>query len=392
MSIKLDEAFVMAAVGLSPLAEAVIRDRAEDFKTDEEFAPYFPLLRGELVDFLSKVNTLAENGGLAKTDVNNPEEARNIVNLIRIFAYKKVQIAVTATPSVTLPPPTHSQASAVSTPVNYQQPSPHNPGVPFHIGREPKEDPNGSNGCFARNCGKKFLTFNEVMAHKVLIHGYTHPKYNRAWAENIVQCLPAGLTVPYTVAASVGSQDPDPGLIVQTNLWTPKLHLDLRNLDLQHGEASRFAAGEQHDARFYFIRLLKKQTVVKGKFVWTKFGHRFSSEYVYEGDFVVRKLAGDTKEWVGIQKKAGVYNPAYSYNAQPPVPRLHFENVYVGEHEDDILEILNDPHKARVNYGLWRQECGYCGRNLTDAVSRQRGVGPECYQSRYLSSLQSGRP
>ena len=382
MSIKLDEAFVMAAVGLSPLAEAVIRDRAEDFKTDEEFAPYFPLLRGELVDFMSKLNTLAENGGLAKTDVNNPEEARNIVNLIRIFAYKKVQFAT----------PTHSQASAVSAPVNYQQPSPHNPAVPFHIGREPHDDPNGSQGCFARGCGKKFQTFNEVMAHKVLAHGYTHPKYTKGWAESIVQSLPAGLTVPLGTPAAQSLQAPDPALVTQTNLWTPKLNLDLHGLNLAPGEASRFAAGEQHDARFYFIRLLNRQMTIKGKFVWTKFGHRFNNHYAQAGDFVVRKLAGDTKEWIGTQAPQGVRNPAYSWQTKGTEPMNHFENVYVGEHEADLQEILADPNKARVNYGLWRQECGYCGRNLTDALSRQRGIGPECYQSRYLSSLQSGRP
>ena len=381
MSIKLDEAFVMAAVGLSPLAEAVIRDRAEDFKTNEEFAPFFPLLRAELVDFLAKLNALAENGGLAKSDVNNPEEARNIVNLIRIFAYKKNPVSMTTPPNGPVAsPPTHSQASAVSAP----------PATPFHIGREPKENPTGSQECFVRNCGKKFQTFNDVMAHKVLAHGYSHSRYTRAWAENVVQCLPAGLTVPLTLVAALNPQDPDPALVTQTNLWTPKLHLDLRNLDLQSGEASRFAAGEKDTARFYFIRLLAKQSTIKGKFVWTKFGHRFNSHYAQPGDFVIRKMAGDTKEWIGTQSPQGVRNPAYSWQNQS-VPRMHFENVYVGEHEDDLLEILNDPHKARVNYGLWRQECGYCGRNLTDPDSRGRGIGLDCWNNKYLPSLARGQ-
>ena len=146
MSIKLDEAFVMAAVGLSPLAEAVIRDRYEDFKTDEEFAPFFPLLRAELVDFMSKLNALADENALAKTDVNNPQEARNIVNLIRIFAYKKVQAASPTQVIQRTSAPTHSQASAVSA-----------PAVPFHIGREPHEDPNGSQACYIHELREEVL-------------------------------------------------------------------------------------------------------------------------------------------------------------------------------------------------------------------------------------------
>ena len=196
--------------------------------------------------------------------------------------------------------------------------------------------------------------------------------------------------MPLGTPAAPGLQAPDPALIVQTSLWTPKLNLDLRNLDLQFGEASRFAAGEQHDARFYFIRLLKQPSKIKGKFVWTKFAHRFNWHYAEAGDFVVRKLAGDTKEWVGTQAPQGVRNPAFSWQNQS-VPKNHFENVYVGEHEDDILEILNDPHLARTNYGKWRQECGYCGRNLTDAESRLRGVGPDCWEQKYLPSLARGQ-
>jgi Family of unknown function (DUF6011) len=379
MYIKLDEAFVMAAVRLSPLAEVVIRDRDEDFKTDKEFAAFYPLLRAELADLVAKINELVEHNLVV--DLDDVSQARNVVNLIRVFAYKKEAgvLVQNATASVNQALG-HSQASAVSTPLAAT------PAVPFHVGREPKDDPNGSQACFIRNCGKKFQTFNDVMAHKVLAHGYSSGKYTKGWAENIVQCLPAGLTVPLGTPAAPSLPDPDPNLIVQTNLWTPKLNLDLRNLDLQHGEASRFAAGEQHDARFYFIRLLNRQMTIKGKFVWTKYGHRFNSHYAEAGDHVVRKLAGDTKEWVGTQAPKGVRNPAYSWKSvgEPP---MHFENVYVGEHEDDILEILNDPHKARRNYGLWRQECGYCGRNLTDAESRLRGWGPDCHENKYLPSL-----
>jgi hypothetical protein len=140
--------------------------------------------------------------------------------------------------------------------------------------------------------------------------------------------------------------------------------------------------------------MLDKGTKIKGKFVWTKFAHKFNWHTAYPGDFIVRKMAGDTKEWVGCQMEKGVSNPAYvrkynyqtgkyETNGQEP---FHLEHRYVGDHEADIAEILADPMKARINYGKWRQECGYCGRNLTDAESRLRGIGPDCWEHKYLPS------
>ena len=380
MSINLDEAFVIAAVSLSPLAEVVIRDRDDDFKTDQEFAAFHPLLRAELWAFLDKVNTLIDEPLVSDVDIIG--QARNLVNLIRVLAYKKAlgtttvlaQLAARRGPQV----PTITPGNLTVTP----QP-------PASAQLVPTPDPNGTNKCFNRNCGQSFTTFDEVMAHKVLVHGYSSGKYSQGWAKEIVAKV-----ATTTVAAPFPATTvfPDPTLVTQTNLWTPRLNLDLRGLNLEIGEASRFAAGEQATARFYFIRLLKQGTKIKGKFVWTKFAHRYNWHLAEAGDFVVRKLAGDTKEWIGTQAPKGVHNPNYNWSTKATEPMRHFENVYVGEHEADIQEILKNPNEARRNYGRWRQECGYCGRNLTDAESRLRGIGPDCWEQKYIPSLYGNKP
>lgn len=372
MSINLDEAFVMAAVSLSPLAEVVIRDRDKDFMTNEEFAPFYPLLKAELVALLAKVNSLLDQP--VKSDLDNLGEARNLVNLTRVLAYKKL-LGATA---VVAQAPTITPGTLTVTP----QP-------PANAQQVPAPDPNGTNKCFNKNCGQSFTTFEEVMAHKVLVHGYSSGKYSQGWAKDVVAKL-ATSTVAKPFPAPL--PQPDPSLVTQTNLWTPKLNLDLGHLYLADGEASRFAAGEQDTARFYFIRFLNRRMQIKGKFVWTKFAHRYNWHNAEAGDYIVRKLAGDTKEWVGTQAPKGVSNPNYNWSTKATEPQRHFENVYVGEHEEDIQMILKDPNQARINYGLWRQECGYCGRNLTDSESRLRGIGPDCWENKYIPSLLRNQP
>ena len=366
-----------ASEKLGPLAATLIENG--NFKEEGSFDIYYDLLRDELIEVLTRTNSLLLANGQTSLgmSISSPEAGRHLVTMIKVFAYGD---AIKAT-----------VAQAAAPPINPSPAAPTFQPIPFHVGREPKDDPNGSQLCFSRGCGKRFATFNDAMAHKVLAHGYAAGKYTKGWAEDVVKCLPAGYTVPLSAPTlpvpGSALPAPDPALITPTNLWVPTKVLDLKGLGLASGEASRFAAGEQDTARFYFVRLLNKQTTIKGKFVWTRFAHRFNSEYVYPGDFVVRKMAGDTKEWVGLQKEQGVYNPKYNWQTKATEPKMRFENQYVGDHEADLEEILANPHKARVNYGHWRQECGYCGRNLTDAISRDRGVGPDCWEEKYLPSL-----
>jgi len=357
-----------------PLAAAIILNG--DFSQGGSFDPFFEMLHEELVEVQITANFYLqqERGDMLRLELSVGEGARALVLMIQAANGKTVVVPSAPSGAVVVQPPLPAPSGAMVA-----------PSTPFHVGREPKEDPNGSNTCFVRDCGKRFLTFNDVMAHKVLAHGYSHPKYTKAWAENVVQCLPAGLTVPLGTPSTTASEAPDPGKVTQSTLWTPTLNLDLNDLGLAPGEASRFAAGEEATARFYFIRRLNKATRIKGKFVWTKFAHRFNWEDALVDDFVVRKLAGDTKEWVGLQKANGVWNPASTHSNG--LPRMHHQGRYVGDHEADIEAIISNPRLARVNYGKWRQECGYCGRNLTDPESRLRGIGPDCWEEKYLPSL-----
>jgi len=50
--------------------------------------------------------------------------------------------------------------------------------------------------------------------------------------------------------------------------------------------------------------------------------------------------------------------------------------------EDRIVAAAADPHAAAVAYGQRFKHCSCCGRQLTNAISRQLGIGPIC-RARY---------
>jgi hypothetical protein len=52
-----------------------------------------------------------------------------------------------------------------------------------------------------------------------------------------------------------------------------------------------------------------------------------------------------------------------------------------GTNRIDILNrIAADPVAASAAYGHHFRRCGVCSRQLTDELSRARGIGPECYK------------
>src|SRR4029077_134800 len=138
------------------------------------------------------------------------------------------------------------------------------------------------------------------------VHGYNQGRWTTDWAKDFMSTY-GGMKMPLGTTPSPTTPDEDEdrsntSLQTVSTEWVPKLNLDLTGLGLATGEASRFAVGDKDDARFYYIKRLKIGTAIKGKFVWTKFPHRFYSETVHPDDFVVRKMAGDTKEWIGMQR------------------------------------------------------------------------------------------
>jgi uncharacterized protein DUF6011 len=377
MNIK--DIFTEAVDVLGPVSEVVLRDRKEHF-TIEEFDPFFALLQDDLIAFIKKVVQLEivhyGKSSFDTNDMTDKNQAWSMAYLIRTFAYGHPAqdmsqplgaSALPVTPPPVAPSPNGGSAALTVTPGTV--------AVPSATLKAPQATATGTNPCYNRGCGLKFETFEEIMAHKVIVHNYSHSKYTQGWARDFMATY-SGLTVQVAAQLSQPVQDPnpDPNKITQSALWQPKLNLNLHDLGLEVGEASRFAVGTKDTARFYFIRRVGKATSIRGKFVWTMFAHRFNSESVYVGDYVVRKLAGDTKEWVGLQRKSGVWRRSLGSSQH--------EDIYVGDHEDDIAEILADPHIARVKYGQWRQECGYCGRNLTDWESRLRGIGPDCWENK----------
>ncbi len=156
---------------------------------------------------------------------------------------------------------------------------------------------------------------------------------------------------------SAGTQPTEPAFV-------PKLNLDLRTV----GPNGYFAVEDVEGTRFYRINVVKRPSSIQGKFVWSKYRHRYTRTYLSTNDYVVRELAGDTKRLIGMQR-ATVQD---------------FPNVYVGECEDDIKIILSDLDAARILYGHKIGACGYCGKKLTDQLSRSRGIGPDCWENKFL--------
>ena len=148
--------------------------------------------------------------------------------------------------------------------------------------------------------------------------------------------------------------------------YEPALKLDLTPLP-----DARFAVRTEDGSTVYlWKKTLKKRTTQYGKFVWTK--HRYARENFYPGDVIARKIAGDTKELIGHQKKG---KPFYS-----------------GEYEEAWQSVLEDPVSAMKLYGKLVKSCAYCGRTLTDPLSQDRGIGPDCWENKHIPAFGWGHP
>lgn len=144
--------------------------------------------------------------------------------------------------------------------------------------------------------------------------------------------------------------------------FTPKLNLDLRALP--DGRFALEASADSGLASPWFVikRTTKRPYQRNGRFIWGRGRGRW--EYVEKGRIEVRVQRGDTKELIGEQKLG--------------------ETVYYGEQEDLIALVMKDPAKAMMTYGKLLGVCAYCGRSLTDDLSRARGIGPDCWDSKHV--------
>jgi hypothetical protein len=143
--------------------------------------------------------------------------------------------------------------------------------------------------------------------------------------------------------------------------YKPELNIDLRTF-----LPARFAVEDNTGVlRFIIVTELKRRSRIWGKYVWTKYA--YANEYLEKGDRVVREQTGDTKKLIGKQR---INQP-----------------VYFGEEERLIEKIAADPSAAMVRYGKEKGACAYCGRSLTDALSRSRGIGPDCWESKHVPQI-----
>lgn len=83
------------------------------------------------------------------------------------------------------------------------------------------------------------------------------------------------------------------------------------------------------------------------------------------GNVFVRWVYGDIEKYVGRQFKG-----EDGYRSL-----LDYQNRF----EFLLNEIAGDPEKYKALYGQRVGKCGHCNKRLTDAVSRARGIGPECW-------------
>ena len=84
------------------------------------------------------------------------------------------------------------------------------------------------------------------------------------------------------------------------------------------------------------------------------------------GNVFVRWVYGEVEKYVGRQFKGEAgYRPLKDYANR-------FEFL--------LNEIAGDPEKYKELYGQKIGKCGHCHKRLTDAVSRARGIGPECWK------------
>jgi len=54
---------------------------------------------------------------------------------------------------------------------------------------------------------------------------------------------------------------------------------------------------------------------------------------------------------------------------------------YVGTLQGVLGKVLHNPLASMARYGQEIGSCGRCNRRLTDDLSRERGIGPECWKA-----------
>lgn len=140
-------------------------------------------------------------------------------------------------------------------------------------------------------------------------------------------------------------------------MFEPKYRLDISGLP-----DARYAIEDPITEKMVFLRkvTLKRGYTRRGRFNWGKTTR--SWETIPAGTVEVRHQTGDTKKLFGEVR----------------------DGIYYGEMEDALQAILVNPEEAMLRYGELMKCCGYCGKSLTDKLSQDRRIGPDCWEEKHI--------
>lgn len=141
--------------------------------------------------------------------------------------------------------------------------------------------------------------------------------------------------------------------------WVPKYRLDLSPL-----LDGRYCV-EETPGNFKYVRVvtIKRLYTRRGRYNWGMTTHAWQK--IMPGTREVRQQVGDTKKLFGEVR----------------------DDIYYGEEEEALKLILQDPIAATVLYGERMKCCGYCGKSLTDPLSQERHIGPDCWEDKHIPAL-----
>lgn len=92
---------------------------------------------------------------------------------------------------------------------------------------------------------------------------------------------------------------------------------------------------------------------------------RTADDGKYRGTTFIARQSGDVRQTVGYRRPDG---------------ELVRRTSEVVEFDEMVRQILEEPMVTLARYGREIGSCGVCGRALTDEVSRDRGIGPVCFE------------
>lgn len=107
----------------------------------------------------------------------------------------------------------------------------------------------------------------------------------------------------------------------------------------------------------------------------------FNGEGEFEGHLFVRVDKPKEGKWAGYVFVKWVFGDREeTIGREWPGESYRSLRKYEGRFDYPLNELWADPEKAKAKYGQIIGQCGNCGKRLTDEVSRERGIGPDCWE------------